>query len=275
MGRERGAPATIAHMRILVTVKHVPDLQSDRSFTDGSVTRTVEDGTMNELDEHAVEAALQLVEAAGEGEVYALTVGGPAAITAVRKALQLGVDHAIHVSDEAIAGSDVFSTASVIAAAVRKVHQENPLDLVITGMGALDGLTSMMPTALAANLDWSQLSLASGLTVADGMATIVRHLPDARETITAALPAVISVTDEANKPRYPNFKLIMAARTAPVRQWSLDDLGVPASAVGKDASRTTVIDASVRPPRANRQIVTDTGDGGQKLAEFLIEKGFV
>lgn len=268
-------PATITRMRILVTVKHVPDLQSDRSFTDGSVTRTAEDGTMNELDENAVEAALQLVEAAGEGEVYALTVGGPSAVTAVRKALQLGVNHAIHVSDEAIAGSDVFSTAAVIAAAVRKVHEDNPLDLVITGMGALDGLTSMMPTALAANLDWSQLSLASGLTVADGEAIIVRHLPDARETVSAPLPAVVSVTDEANKPRYPNFKLIMAARTAPVTEWSLADLGVDASAVGKGASRTTVMDASVRPPREGRQVVTDTGEGGRQLAEFLIEKGFV
>src|SRR5690554_2071710 len=120
-------------MRILVTVKHVPDLQSDRSFTDGTVTRTAEDGTMNELDEHAVEAALQLVEAAGEGEVYAITVGGPDAVSAVRKALQLGAHHAIHVSDEAIAGSDVFGTAMIIDAAVRKVHAEAPLDMVITG----------------------------------------------------------------------------------------------------------------------------------------------
>src|SRR5690606_12199135 len=119
-----------------------------------------------------------------------------------------------------IAGSDVFGTAMIIAAAVRKVHADAPLDLVITGMAALDGLTSMLPTALAAELDWSQLTLASGLTVADGEATVVRHLPDARETVSAPLPAVVSVTDEANKPRYPNFKLIMAARKAEVPVWS-------------------------------------------------------
>ncbi|MFN3866536.1 MAG: electron transfer flavoprotein subunit beta/FixA family protein [Demequina sp.] len=260
-------------MRILVTVKHVPDLQSNRSFTDGTVTRTAEDGSMNELDEHAVEAALQLVEAAGEGEVYALTMGGPDAVAAVRKALQLGAHHAIHVSDEAIAGSDVFGTAMVIGAAVRKVHAEAPLDMVITGMAALDGLTSMFPTALAAELDWSQLTLASGLTVVGGEATIVRHLPDARETVTAPLPAVVSVTDEANKPRYPNFKLIMAARKAEVPVWTLADLGIDPERVGGHAARATVVDASERPPRENRQLVTDKGEGGRELAEFLIERG--
>ena len=260
-------------MRILVTVKHTPDLQSQRSFTDGAVTRTAEDGSMNELDENAVEAALQLVEAAGEGEVVALTVGGPDAVAAVRKALQLGAHRAIHVSDPAVGGSDVFGTATVIAAAVRKVHEEAPLDMVITGMAALDGLTSMLPTALAAELDWSQLTLASELSVADGEATIVRHLPDAHETVTAPLPAVVSVTDEANKPRYPNFKLIMAARKAEVPVWTLADLGVDADAVGASAARTTVLTAEPRPPRENRQVVTDTGDGGTALADFLIEKG--
>jgi electron transfer flavoprotein beta subunit len=259
-------------MRVLVTVKFTPDLQSNRSFTDGSVTRTADDGSMNELDENAVEAALQLVEAAGEGEVYALTVGGPDAVSAVRKALQLGVNHAIHVSDAAVAGSDVFGTARVLAAAIRKVHEETPLDLVVTGMAALDGLTSMLPTALAAELDWAQLTLASSLTVADGVATIERHLPDSHETLQAPLPAVVSVTDEANKPRYPNFKMIMAARTAVVTTWSLGDIGVDPVTVGGAAARTVVVDASPREPRTP-VIVTDTGEGGRLLADFLIERG--
>jgi electron transfer flavoprotein beta subunit len=262
-------------MRIVVTVKFVPDLQSTRSFTDGTVTRTADDGTMNELDENAVEAALQLRESLPEGEceVYALTVGGADAVAAVRKALQLGVDHAVHVSDDAIAGSDVFGTATVLAAAVRKIAHDGDVGLVITGMAALDGLTSMLPTALAAALDVAQLTLASRLEVADGHATIVRHLPDAHETVTAALPAVVSVTDEANKARYPNFKLIMAARAKPVATWSLSDIGVDPVTVGAMAARTTVVDASPRPPRENRVVVTDKGDGGQQLAAFLIERG--
>lgn len=237
------------------------------------MTRTGDDGTMNELDENAVEAALRLKEAAGAGEVYALTVGGDDAVAAVRKALQLGADHAIHVSDAAIAGSDVFGTAAVIAAAVRKVHDESPLDLVITGMAALDGLTSMLPTALAAQLGWPQLTLASRLEVVDGTARIVRHLPDAHETVEAPLPAVVSVTDEANTPRYPNFKLIMAARSKPVTTWTLADLGVDASTVGGSAARTVVVEAAPRPPRDNRVVITDTGDGGTQLADFLVERG--
>jgi electron transfer flavoprotein beta subunit len=262
-------------MRILVTVKFTPDLQSQRSFTDGAVTRNADDGSMNELDENAVEAALQLRESLPEGqaEVYALTVGGPDAVAAVRKALQLGVDHAIHVSDQAIAGSDVFGTARVLAGAIRKVNDDAPLDLVITGMAALDGLTSMLPTALAVELDWAQLTLASELHVADGTATVVRHLTDANETLRAPLPAVVSVTDEANKPRYPNFKLIMAARSKPVTTWTLADIGVAADSVGPQASRTHVVEAAPRPPRENAQVVTDKGEGGQALADFLVERG--
>ena len=260
-------------MRVLVTVKFTPDLQSDRSFTNGTVTRTADDGSMNELDENAVEAALQLVEAAVEGEVYALTVGGPDAVAAVRKALQLGAHHAIHVNDPAIAGSDVFGTARVLAAAIRKVHDEAPLDLVITGMAALDGLTSMLPTALAVELDWAQLTLASSLSVSDGVATVERHLPDAHETVSAPLPALVSVTDEANKPRYPNFKMIMAARTAVVTEWTLGDLGVDAGSVGLGAARTVVVSAEPRPPRPGRVVVTDTGEGGRLLADFLLERG--
>lgn len=259
-------------MHILVCVKYVPDLQSQRSFADGRVARVADDGTMNELDENAVEAALQLVEA-GEGEVTALTVGGPDAVAAVRKALQLGVQHAVHVSDEAIAGSDVFGTAQALAGAIRTVHAERPIDMVITGMAALDGLTSLLPTLLAAELEWPALTLASHLDVADGTATIERHLADAHETVSAPLPAVLSVTDELNKPRFPNFKMIMAARTAEVTTWSLADIGVDAGAVGAGASRTTVLDASERPPRENTEVFNDTGDGGERLAAFLIERG--
>ena len=261
-------------MRILVLAKPVPDpaAGAERLGPDFRLDRAASPTVVNGNDEYALEAALQLVEAAGEGEVIALTVGGPDAVAAVRKALQLGVGRAIHVSDPAIAGSDVFGTARVLAAAIRKVHEDTPLDLVITGMAALDGLTSMLPTALAVELDWAQLTLASALTVSDGVATIERHLPDAHETVSAPLRAVVSVTDEANKPRYPNFKMIMAARTAVIPQWSLEDLGVVPSTVGSAAARVSVIEAAPREPRTP-VIVTDTGEGGRQLADFLLERG--
>ena len=259
-------------MRILVCVKHVPDLQLERSFTDGRMTRGADDG-MNDLDEHAVEAAVRLVEEHG-GEVVAVTVGGPDSVAAVRKALQLGANRAIRVTDEAIAGSDAFATARVLAAAARALDAEEPIDLVVTGMASLDGLTSMLPAALAAELGWPQLTLASSLAVDGGRARIDRHLPDAHETVEAALPAVVSVTDEANKPRYPNFKAIVAARSAEIGVWDLAALGLHASSVGAAGSRTRVLSATLRPARPNRRIVNDTGDGGAALAAFLVERGF-
>ncbi len=259
-------------MRILVCVKHVPDLQVARSFTDGRVTRSADDG-MNDLDEHAVEAAVRLLEERG-GEVVAVTVGGPDSVAAVRRALQLGATRAIRVTDEAIQGSDVFGTARVLAAVVRVLQAEAPLDLVLTGMASLDGLTSMLPTALAAELGWPQLTLASSLAVAGGRARIERHLSDAREIVEAALPAVISVTDEANKPRFPNVKAIVASRSAQVEAWDLAALGVEASSVGAAGSRTRVLSATPRPARADRRLVNDTGEGGAMLASFLVERGF-
>lgn len=259
-------------MRILACVKNVPDIQLDRSFTNGRMTRGADDG-MNELDEHAVEAAVLLVEAHG-GEVIAVTVGGPDAGAAVRKALQLGATRAIHVTDAAIAGSDVFATARILAAVARVLDAEAPLDLVLTGMASLDGLTSMVPSAIAAELSWPQLTLASSLLVAGGTARIERHLPEAHEIVEATLPAVVSVTDEANKPRYPNFKAIVAARAAEVEAWDLAMLGIEPSSVGAAGSRTRVLSATPRPAHADRRVVNDTGKGGAALAEFLVGRGF-
>ncbi len=259
-------------MRILVCVKHVPDLQLPRSFTDGRMTRGTEDG-MNELDEHAVEAAVRLVEESG-GEVIAVTVGGPDAGAAVRKALQLGAGRAIRVTDDAIAGSDVFGTARVLAGVARVLEGESRLDLIVTGMASLDGLTSMLPSALAVELGWPQLTLASSLEVGDGRARIERHLPEAHETLEAGLPVVVSVTDEANKARYPNFAAIVAAREAEIEVWDLASIGIDPSTVGEVGALTRVLNATPRPPRRDRRVVTDAGEGAEALASFLVERGF-
>ncbi|MGV8977273.1 MAG: electron transfer flavoprotein subunit beta/FixA family protein [Cellulomonas sp.] len=262
-------------MRIVVLVKHVPDIQSDRALgPDGRVVRDGGDGTMNELDENAVEAGLQLVEQHG-GEVVALTVGPPDAVDAVRRALQLGADVGVHVLDDAIAGSDVFGTVAVLAAAVRRLGAASPVDLVLTGMAGLDGLTSLVPAALAAELDLPQLTLASEVTVvataAGWTARVRRDLDHATEVLEGALPALVSVTDQANEPRYPNFKGIMAARKKPVEVLTLADLGVGATAVGDAGARTEVVDAARRPARENRILVTDDGDAGLRLAAYLVE----
>lgn len=264
-------------MRIVVCVKHVPDLQAERRFTDdGRVDRSQGDGTLNELDENAVEAAVSLVEAHG-GDVTVLTMGPADAEDAVRRGLQMGADAAVHVVDEALEGSDAFSTALVLAAAVRRVGEDGPVDLVVTGMAALDGLMSVVPTLLAARLGLAQATLAAELTV-DPVARTVRvrrELDHAIEVVEADLPALVSVTDQANQPRYPSFKGIMAARKKPITTLSLADLDVPADQVGTAGALTTVLEAVPRPPREDRVLVTDDGDAGVRLASFLAERHLI
>lgn len=277
-------------MRIVVCVKHVPDLQSDRRLTeDGLVDRGQGDGTLNELDEHAVEAALRLVEARAAGlvaeggeagedgtdEVVVLTVGPADAEDAVRRGLQMGAGRAVHARDDAIAGSDVFGTVHVLAAAVRRLAEQAPVDLVVTGMAALDGLTSLLPSALAAELGLPALTLAAELEVVDGAVRVRRELDHVQQVLTAPMPAVVSVTDQSNAPRYPNFKGIMAARTKPVEVLSLADLGVDAATVGLGAARAEIVHAAPRPVREDRILLTDDGDAGLRLAAYLVDRKLV
>ena len=267
-------------MRIVVCVKHVPDIQSERSLgSDGRVIRDGGDGTLNELDENAVEAALTLLEAhvdaGGTGEVLALTVGPDDAEDAVRRAMQMGADAGIHVLDDAIAGSDVFGTAAILAAAIRQLGAQAPIDLVVTGMAALDGQTSMLPAALAYALDLPQLTLAAEVAIDGDTVRVRRELDTASEVLTASLPALVSVTDQANEPRYPNFKGIMAARKKPVTVLALADLGIDPATVGAAGARTEVLDAAARPARENRILVTDDGTAGRQLAEYLVANKLV
>jgi len=153
------------------------------------------------------------------------------------------------------------------------------VDLVVTGMAALDGLGSVVPTLLSAELGLPQLTLAGRLEL-DGepgarTARVTRELDGVEEVLEAPLPAVVSVTDHANEPRMPNFKLIMAARQRPVEAWDLADLGVDPALVGDAGARTRVTEASPRPARPEVEIVVDKGEGGRALAEFLIRNDLV
>lgn len=268
-------------MRIVVPVKHVPDIHSDRRLTaDGRVERGADDGTLNELDENAIETALQLVEALDEegraaSEVVALTVGPVEAEAALRKAYQLGVDSAVRLTDDALAGSDVFGTATAIAAAVRHLATTGPVDLVVTGMAALDGLGSVIPALLSAELGLPQLTLASRLALVDGQVEIDRDVDGVTETLRAPLPAVVSVTDHVNTPRYPNFKLIMAARSKEIVVWDLATVGLAPDAVGEAGARARVVASAPRPPRELVELVVDKGEGGRALADFLIRNDLV
>lgn len=267
-------------MRIVVPVKYVPDINADRRFEDCRVVRDPAEGSLNELDENALEAALRIVEALPDdersaSEVVALTVAPADGDLALRKAFQMGVDRGVRVTDDALAGSDYFGTAAALAAAVRRLEAEGTVDLVVTGMAALDGLGSVVPALLAAELGRPALTLAKKVAVEAGTLTITRETDDATEELAAPLPAVLSVADTANTPRFPNFKLIMAARTKQIEAWSLADLGLDAGSVGTAGARTETTSAAPRPPRPEAEVVQDKGEGGTALAEFLIRNELV
>ena len=258
-------------MNIVVCVKYVPDAQADRGFEAGDSTtdRDGVEGRLSELDEYAVEEALKIVEA-GEGEVTVLTVGPAGAADAIKKALQMGAHAGVHVSDEAIAGSDAIATSLVLARAVEKIGGSAPVDLVLTGMASTDAVMSVVPAMLAERLGLPQVTYASELVV-DGQAVTIRRDGDAStQTITSSLPALVSVTDQINEPRYPSFKGIMSAKKKPVATWTIADLGIDPAQVGLGAAWTAVETVTARPPRAAGEVVKDEGDGGLKLAEYLV-----
>jgi len=266
-------------MNIVVCVKYVPDAQAERTFnaSDNTTDRENVDGLLSELDEYAVEEALKIVEA-GEGEVTVLTVGPERAADAIKKSLQMGADKGVHVSDPAIHGSDAVATSLVLAEAIKKLGADAPVDLVITGMASTDGTMGVVPTMLSERLGLPAVTFASELTVegdSGGTVTIRRDGDASTQTIAASLPALVSVTDQINEPRYPSFKGIMAAKKKPVATWTLADLGLQPSQVGLEAAWTKVESFAARPPRTQGEIVTDEGDGGSRLAEFLSSRKFV
>jgi len=263
-------------MKIVVCVKYVPDATADRHFEDDhTVDRVGVDGLLSELDEYAVEQALQIKEKAGDAdtEVTALTIGPEQATDAIRKALQMGADKGVHVLDEALAGSDSPATSLVLAEAVKKIGE---WDLVVCGMASTDGSMGVVPAMLAERLDVPAVTLASEISVDGDTVTIRRDGDTATETIEGTLPLVLSVTDQSGEARYPSFKGIMAAKKKPLETWSLADLGVDAELVGLSAAWSVVEETSARPPRTQGQVVTDEGgSGATALVEFLASKKFI
>jgi electron transfer flavoprotein beta subunit len=265
-------------MKIVVCVKHVPDATADRRFeADGTVDRVGVDGLLSELDEYAVEQALQvkdrLADGPGDSEVTVLTVGPQKAADAIRKSLQMGADKGVHVLDEAIAGSDALATSLVLAAAIGRLEH----DLVVCGLSSTDGAMGVVPAMLAERLGVPGVTLAGAVEDVDADRIRIRRDGDAASMLVeAALPAVLSVTDQTDEPRYPSFKGIMAAKKKPVETWSLADLGVTPDQVGLSSSWSVVERTEARPPRSAGEIVTDDGGNGAKaLVDFLAAKRFI
>jgi electron transfer flavoprotein beta subunit len=261
-------------MNIVVCVKYVPDATGDRRFeADNTVDRVGVDGLLSELDEYAVEQALQIKEKlADDTEVTVLTVGPEQAADAIRKALQMGADKGVHVVDDSVAGSDALATSLVLAEAVKKIDH----DIVVCGMASTDGGMGVVPAMLSERLGVPGTTLGSSIEVEGDTVTIRRDGDTATVTVQGKLPLVLSVTDQTGEARYPSFKGIMAAKKKPVETWSLADLGVDASQVGLDAAYTQVIAADARPPRTAGEIVKDEdGSGAKALVDFLASKKFV
>jgi electron transfer flavoprotein beta subunit len=259
-------------MKIVVLVKQVPDSGTERTLRpdDNTVDRASASNVINEMDEYAIEEALKLREAHG-GEVTILTMGPDRASESIRKALSMGPDKAIHVTDDALHGSCALATSKVIAAAVKSLEA----DLIMTGAESTDARGQVLPHMLAERLGVAALTGARKLTVEGSTLTIERQTEEGYEVVTASTPAVVSVWDTINEPRYPSFKGIMEAKKKPVQTLALADLGIDAGEVGFAGASTAVVEAAKRPPRSGGTRVADEGEGGAKLVEYLASEKFV
>src|SRR4051812_19332328 len=251
-------------MKIAVCVKAVPDAATGRRL-DPATKRLDRTGdlTLSDFDSHAVEEALKLKDGAGnDGEVVIVSMGPEKAMDALRKALAMGADRAVLVSDESLSGADLVGTSKALAGALAR---ENA-DLVLFGQQSADGDGACLWAAVAERLRRPTISQAAELTVADGTVTGKRQTEFGYDTIRAPLPAVVAVSDAINVPRYPSLKGIMGAKKKP------QETVAPADAA---SSATTVVELSPPPPRGEARKIEDDGSAAEKIVEFLAEKRLV
>lgn len=254
-------------MKIVVLVKHVPDPAAEWRYADDrTLDRAAMDGHLSELDEYAVEAAVTLVENGQPATITLLTMGPAQAVDGLRKALAMGADDAVHISDEALHGSDALSTSLVLARAVERLG----FDLVVCGMASTDGEMSVVPAMLSDRLGVPQVTLAGDVSVADGSVTIRRDTDAGTEEVAAPLPAVVSVTDRIGEARYPSFRAILASKKKPVTTWTLADLEIDPTSVGSAASATAVRSVTPKPPRQAGSVVVDEGEAATQITDFLV-----
>jgi electron transfer flavoprotein beta subunit len=266
-------------MKIAVCVKQVPDSWAEKKMIGGVLDRGGVDAVLNDLDEYAVEEALRIVEAnggngeAGPNSVIVISMGPERTTDAVRKALSMGADGAIIVTDAALAGSDALATSKVLA----EVIADGDFDLVFCGTESTDARMSVVPAMIAQRLAWAQLTFAGSVNVdVDAKAVTITRVTEAGvDTMSAKFPAVISVVEKINEPRYPSFKGIMAAKKKPVEIKNLTSLGIEPSLVGTVGAWSVVDDATPRPPKAAGIKIVDDGNGGKALVDFLVEKKLI
>ena len=259
-------------MKIAVCVKEVPEAGAARRI-DPQTLRLDRSGeaALNAFDVNAVEEALRVKESQGEAEVVVVSLGPARALDSLRKALAMGADRALLVSDEEAAGSDLVATSRALAAALER---ESP-DLVLFGQQSADSDGAVLWAAVAERLRLPMVSQAADLEVAGGKATVKRQTEFGYDRIEASLPAVIAVSDAINEPRYPSLKGIMGAKSKPQDTATTADLGLGADAVGEPGSKTEVLALTDPPPRGDSRKIEDDGTAAQQILDFLVEKKLV
>lgn len=260
---------------IVVLVKQVPDYETDNALDDDyCLERDTVDKILDEANENAVEAALQINEAREDKfEVVALTMGPESAVEAVRRALAMGADRGVHICDDAIAGSDATQTAWVLANALGHIADT---ELVICGDQSSDAGMGSVPATIAEYLGIPALTNVNKLSVdADGLVTATRVADGYTYQLEAELPALASVTEQANEPRFPSFKGLMAAKKQEVETWSLEDINVTTAQVGLQGAGTAVQNTSERAAKTQGEVYPDNGTGAQRIFDFLVKEKIV
>jgi electron transfer flavoprotein beta subunit len=256
-------------MKIAVCVKHVPEGHSRLDPASKRLDRSGE-GALNHFDANAVEEALRL-KGDSDAEVVVVSLGPAKAADSLRKALAMGADRAVLVSDDAAAGSDLVATSMVLA----KALERESADLVIFGQQASDGDGAVLWAAVAERLHRPVVSQVAELTLQDGSLRLKRQTEFGYDVIEAPLPAVVAVSDAINEPRYPSLKGIMGAKKKPFETLSLAEIGVDAAAAGEAGSKTEVLVLGEPPSRGDARKIEDDGTAAQQIVDFLAEKRLV
>jgi electron transfer flavoprotein beta subunit len=256
-------------VKIAVCVKQVPDATAHKRIDPGTkrLDRSGE-GALNPTDVNAVEEALRIKEARGDGEVVVVSLGPPKAMDSLRKALAMGADRAVLVADEAAAGADLVATSYALA----KALEREEADLVLFGQQSSDSDGAVLWAAVADRLRRPLISQVASLSLDGERVTGKRQTEFGYDVIAAPLPAVVAVSDAINEPRYPSLKGIMGAKKKPAEELTLAEIGVDGGRAGEAGSRTTVLALGPPPSRGDTVKIEDDGSAAEKIVDYLAEK---
>ncbi len=253
-------------MNVVVCVKQIPDPATPGQL-DPTTHTLVREGKLviDDSDMYGVEMALQLVGTAGDGEVTLVSMAPNSETSGLRTALAMGAAKAILISDDALKGSDALATARVLAAAIKRAEP----DLILAATESTDGYTGTTPVQVAELLGLPSITFAKHIEVADGQVKVQRQTEAGYDEVTSPLPALVTVTAGVVEPRYPSFKGIMAAKSKPVDEVKVADLGLDASEVGLAGAGQEITEVVAAEERKAGEIVQDEGDAHERIIQFL------